>query len=198
MLAPWRRHTPKCPHNHKGRAYIKCACPIWADGTLNGVRFRESLKLRDWQRAIKKLAALESPDAPQWKPIQDAIDGFLRHHAHLEASTLRKYKNVLNHLADFAETEGIVDLSELSIDRLDKYRSTRELSKTTSTKELQTLRQFLGFCVDRRWLAENAAKRIKAPANPNSRPVEPYKPEEVVKIISASRMQQTCWEIVLP
>lgn len=185
MLTPWRRHTPKCPHGHKGRAYTKCACPIWADGTLNGERFRESLGLRDWQRAIKTLAAFESPDAPPWKPLQAAIDGFLQHHAYLEDSTKRKYGNVLNHLADFAKTEKIEAVSELGIDQMDSYRAKRELSKTTSTKELQTLRQFFGFCMDRKWVAENVAKRIKAPANAHSKPVEPYKPEEMARIIAA-------------
>jgi hypothetical protein len=32
MLTIWRRHTNRCPHREKGRNYLKCNCPIWADG----------------------------------------------------------------------------------------------------------------------------------------------------------------------
>ena len=42
---------------------------------------------------------------------------------------------------------------------LDAFRSTRKLSPVTSLKELQTLRQFFGFCFDRRWIGENVAKK---------------------------------------
>jgi hypothetical protein len=63
----YRRHLRECPHRAKGIAYTKCTCPIWCDGQLNGKRTRESLDIRDWQRAIKKMAALEDPKAPRVK-----------------------------------------------------------------------------------------------------------------------------------
>ena len=48
MLTIWRRHTAECPHRKKGRNYLKCNCPIWADGYVNGKRtLRVSLKTRD-------------------------------------------------------------------------------------------------------------------------------------------------------
>src|ERR1035441_8647151 len=101
MLRLWRRHTPKCPHRGKGRDYTNCRCPIWTDGELHGERYRSTLKTRDWQRAIRKIATLESPDAPRWKPVKEAIDAFKKHYTYLEASTQRKYKNILEHLADY-------------------------------------------------------------------------------------------------
>ena len=72
----YRRHVAKCPHRKKGQSYVKCACPIWCDGELKGRRYRHSLGLRDWQRAVKKLAALETPGARQPKSIHDAIAAF--------------------------------------------------------------------------------------------------------------------------
>jgi hypothetical protein len=63
MLTIWRRHAESCPHRKKGRDYLKCNCPIWADGYMNGKRtLRESLKTRDMARARKRAAALESPE----------------------------------------------------------------------------------------------------------------------------------------
>ena len=68
MLTPWRNHLQKCTHRDQGRAYVKCSCPVWADGTLNGQRYRKSLDTRDWARAIRKMAELEDPTAPRLNP----------------------------------------------------------------------------------------------------------------------------------
>ena len=185
MLRLWRRHTPKCPHRGKGRDYTNCRCPIWTDGELHGERYRSTLKTRDWQRAIRKIATLESPDAPRWKPVREAIDAFKKHYSYLEASTKRKYKNILEHLGDYTKNAGVEALTEFTVDHMDAYRAGRELSKTTATKELQLLRQFFGFCFDRKWVDENVAKRVKAPTNVKPKPVEPYTTQEIIKIIAA-------------
>ena len=51
MLTIYRRHRKACKHRDKGREHRHCQCPIWVDGFLGGKELRESLKLRDWQRA---------------------------------------------------------------------------------------------------------------------------------------------------
>src|SRR5690349_9121111 len=61
MLSLWRRHESKCPHKAKGRAWIKCQCPIWCDGEIEGKRVRKSLEIRDWARATRSLARIEDP-----------------------------------------------------------------------------------------------------------------------------------------
>ena len=61
MLALYRRHLKTCGHRAEGRAYIKCNCPIWADGDLDGKEFRKSLRTRDWQRAIRLAERLDRP-----------------------------------------------------------------------------------------------------------------------------------------
>ncbi len=179
MLNLYRRHLKKCPHRGdvkqdptKGRGWIKCSCPIWADGELNGAEYRKSLQTREWQRAIRKLAAIEDPKAPRVKPVAEAIAAFENHVLSLESSTQRKYKNVLTHLWDYCERAGVHDIMQLTVEHLDAFRAGRELSPTTSTKELQTLRQFCGFCLERKWAEENPAKKIRLPRN--------VKPEEVV------------------
>ena len=105
-LGLYRRHLKKCPHRAKGQHFTKCSCPIWCDGELNGKRLRQSLKLRDWQRATKKLAELEDPNAPQVKPISDAVTGFQQHIRSLEPSTQRKYGNVLRQLLVYCGLRG--------------------------------------------------------------------------------------------
>lgn len=65
------------------------------------------------------------------------------------------------------------------------FRASRDLRPVTSLKELQTLRQFFGFCYDRKWIGENVAKRIKGPRNLKPNDVEPYTVNELTMILTA-------------
>lgn len=185
MLNLWRRHTPTCAHRKKGRAYVKCKCPIWADGELEGKRFRRSTGLKDWQRALRKIAVWEHPDAPSLKTITEAVDAFQRRCRALAPSTQRKYRNVFRQLHAFCDARHIGTLAELSVETLDEYLTQREISPLTAEKELHTLRGFCEFCVERGWLSMNPAKRIRPPKNVKPKPVTPYTPAEVAQIIAA-------------
>ena len=188
MLTIWRRHTSACPHRKRGREVLKCNCPLWADGYVDGKRvLRQSLGTRDLSRARKKAVALESPDDGIYKSIKDAVSDFLDHCTSeaLKSSTIRKYRNSLAHLQTFCESKGIDAVSEITTGFLDSFRAGRELKPITSSKELQLLRQFCGFCADRRWASENVATRIKSPRNIKPNDVEPLTPAEVSEIIKA-------------
>jgi integrase len=119
------------------------------------------------------------------KPVTEAITAFENHIQPLEDSTRRKYGNVLAKLAEYSKGAGLHDIVELTVERLDAYRAGRTLSPTTSMKELQTLRQFLAFCLERRWVADNPAKKIKAPRNIRPEEVVPYTQAESSKILAA-------------
>ncbi len=185
MLNLYRRHTPKCPHRHKGRGHTGCSCPIWADGMRDGRRFGRSLGLRDWQRAIRKLAAWESPGAPELKPVREAVEAFLIHCRELAPATLRKYTNVMRQFQAFCEQEHVGTLAELSIDVLERYRAGRPLARTTSGRELQTLRQFFALCVRRKWMADNPAREVKMPPARPQEEQEPFTAAEVSKMLAA-------------
>ena len=186
MLSLYRRHTPKCPHKSKGQDFIKCTCPVWCYGHgEDGKPIRESLKTRDWARAGRRAAKLESPDAPRFKPLSEAVAGFEQHIQSLEPSTQRKYGNVLRQFGEYCKRVGLEDLSEVTVDRLDAYRASRELSRTTAQKELETLRQFFGYCRDRDWIKDNPARRIKSARNIKPAEVVPYTADEVTRILTA-------------
>jgi integrase/recombinase XerC len=188
MLTIWRRHTPKCPHRAKGRDFLKCSCPLWADGYINGRRtLRRSLGTRDMARARKRAVTLESPDNRIYKPVAEAVTSFLAHcqSGGLQDSTYRKYKNSLTKLREFSDVRGLDSVDELDIDTLDAFRASRTLKPITSSKELQLLRQFCSFCTARRWMEDNAAKHIKPPKNIKPNDVEPFTPIEVSEIIKA-------------
>ena len=188
MLTIWRRHTAGCPHRGKGRDYLKCNCPLWADGYVDGKRtLRQSLKTRDMARARKRSVQLESPDAIAYKPIKEAVEAYLLNCQHLNENTQRKYRNRLQkQLLPFCELRRIDSISELTIEAIDEFWAGRKLALTTSARELETLRQFLTFCFERHWIAENPAKRIKSPKNIKPKPVVPYTQIEVLKILDAT------------
>ena len=185
MLTPWRNHLKDCAHRKKGRSCVKCSCPVWADGTLDGRRYRKSLDTRDWARAIRRMAEIEDQDAPRLKPINEAAAAFRNHIAPLEPSTQRKYNNVLKQLQAYCTTAKLHDVGDITLDQLDAYRAGRGLSRITAQKELEILRQFFGFCFERKWSDENPAKRIKSAKNIKQTEVVPYTPDEITKMLTA-------------
>lgn len=167
MLTIWRRHTGKCAHRNRGRDYLKCNCPLWADGYVNGKRTqRRSLGTSDIARARKKAIAMES-DEKVYKPVEDAVTTFLanRKSEGLQETSIRKYDNTLDKLKEFCEAIEVDSLSEIDTERLDRFRAGRGLAQITASKELELLRVFFGFCLDRNWIRENPAKKIKSPRN---------------------------------
>ena len=150
-LNMYRRHTPSCRHGHKGREFFNCHCPIWCDGVLHGKRYGRSLKTRGKQRAIKRLATLESPDAPIFKPIPEAIQRW-EGQLELEESSRLRYQRILRRLESFCGAEGSETTNELGLEELESFRAGRinprtgqKIARTTSARELQVLRQFLAF-----------------------------------------------------
>jgi integrase/recombinase XerC len=138
-------------------------------------------------RARKKAVALETPDTQTFKAVNDAIASFLAHGESegLKFSTLHKYRNTLNHLRTFCEMRGIDAMGELTADHLDSFRAGRALKPITSSKELELIRQFCGFCCDRKWCPDNVARRIRSPRNIRPNDVEPFTTSEVASIIKS-------------
>ncbi len=115
-------------------------------------------------RARKKLAALESPESKVYRTVPEAVGKFMEHSSSIAPETRRKYNNTLNRLKEFCDAHNVLYVQELTFEKLDAFRSSRQVAPITATKEFQLLRQFCGFCLDRRWMEENAAKKIKMPS----------------------------------
>lgn len=186
MLNLYRRHLPKCPHRSKGSSYVKCSCPVWCDGELNGRRYRKSLGTRDWSRAGRRAAKLEEPGARLPKPIVEAIKAFHESAPNLAIATKKKYKRVLGYLDNVTTSRGIRNVDEVGVEDLDAYRKSRgEIAGLTWLKEIEILRQFFQFCTVRKWIDDNPAHGVEKPKNLKPTEVVPYTREEVVKILVA-------------
>lgn len=138
-------------------------------------------------RARKKAVALDDPQEHIFKPVDEAVTAFLGHCGSegLTDSTVSKYRNALAKLTDFCKAGDIDSLAELTTEKLDRFRAGRVLKPITASKELEILRVFLGFCMDRGWVRDNAARRIKPPRNIKPNEVVPFTSAEITAMLKA-------------
>ena len=156
MLTIYRRHRKDCRQRAKGRKHRHCQCPIWVDGALGGKEMRESLKLRDWQRAQEMIREWEAEDRctrqqEQQVTIKDAHEKFIAdaEARKLNDSTLYKYRLLFRQLDGFAETYKLQFLIQLDLDTLGTFRATWTEGPRTSLKKLERLRAFMRFEIGR-------------------------------------------------
>jgi integrase/recombinase XerD len=191
MLTIYRRHRRNCKQRAKGRKYRHCQCPIWVDGALGGKDMRESLKLRDWQRAQEMIREWEAEDRrtrqqEQQITIEDAHEKFIAdaEARKLNDSTLYKYRLLFRQLDGFAETYKLQFLTQLDLDTLATFRATWTEGPRTSLKKLERLRAFMRFAEKRKWIDDNPATELKAPKVPN-KPTMPFTREEMIRTLAA-------------
>jgi integrase len=190
LLTIYRRHSRTCKHRSEGRDYRRCACPIWIDGTVEDREFRKSLATSDWIAASKEKAAIE---AELEKPrdtrttIAEAGEKFIADGGRgrrLADATVKKYELLFSRLDSFAAARGIKFLGELDVDALTTFRAQWKCGPLTASKTLERLRAFLGFALERKWISENPARKLKATKIPD-RPTLPYTQDEMIRILAA-------------
>jgi site-specific recombinase XerD len=193
----------------------KCKCPFHIDGVYRGERPRKSMKTRNQQLAERRLVeerrkidakqdaqpstcanpAAATPETNQERTVADAVERFLisrgrvdpvkGYNGDVQFATYRKYRCSLDHLKAFCEREGVTALAKLTLDRLEDFRTGRTISLVTWRVELQTLRTFFAYCMDRKWLASNPAKQLKAPRHLKPNEIVPYTLQEESMIRTA-------------
>jgi site-specific recombinase XerD len=182
-LKAYRRHAASCPKTNPED--LKCSCPLWMYGWRDGEPIRQSMGTRNLQDAYRQIALLEDPHAPQLKPVAEAIEAYKQHNRSLEAATQRKYSNVLKNFLAYSERARLKYLADWGVEELDDYRSARKLASSTAATELTILRTFLAFSIERRWIADNPAQKIKPPRNLKPAEVVPYEPSEITRMLAA-------------
>ncbi len=187
---PWRRHLATCPHATQGRSWTDCRCPIWVDMHPPGQpRIRKSLQTSDWRRAMSRIGILQS--GQDWLPpdktsatLHQAAKQFLQdaRARHLEASTVAVYDLVLRHFLAFAGSGRA--LSAITVETIGEYRAQRKVAASTQRKEIEKLRAFFTWCVDRNFLPGNPAKKVRLPQVEELTTL-PFSAEEVRRLLAA-------------
>src|SRR5579884_947436 len=158
-------------------------CPIWAEGTVHGVKIRKSLELRDWEAAVKLTRDWELHKPHQTVPVSEACDRFV---ADAKARNLRegsvlKYEQAVKVLKD---RFGGRTLREVSVDDIRALRESWKISPITMQKRLETLKAFFKFCVGSGWLEKSPAESVKAPVV-KPEPTLLFTDEEIARISAA-------------
>jgi site-specific recombinase XerD len=120
-------------------------------------------------------------------PIVDGVARFMASLAteNLSHETTRKYRTVLERrFVDWCESQGLTWIAELGVLRMDEFRATWTDSPNYALKNLERLRTFFGFCVDRGWIAQNSAKAVRAP-KVDLNPTLPFTEDEMTRILDA-------------
>jgi site-specific recombinase XerD len=155
---------------------------------MNGKRFRQSVGLRDWARAVKRVEQWEAKpqQAGAVVNLDDCVRSYLGdcHARNLADSTIRSYTKTLAHLAAFCASRGIRGMDGIDLGMLTDFRAGRKVEPSTSGKELETLRAFCAFCKKRAWMVENYAKDLEPPQE-DGPPTLPFASEEVEAILEA-------------
>jgi integrase len=160
------------------------------DGVLSGVEVRESLKLRDWQRAQEMIRTWEADDRrtvkQEAKTLDAAWEDFL---ADIEArkladSTIRKYKLLKRQMEEFAKAPGLRFLTEFDLGTVSQFRVSWKDGPRSSAKKLERLRAFFRFAQKRKWVTENPALDLRGP-KVTLCPTLPFTREDMVHIHAA-------------
>jgi integrase/recombinase XerD len=192
MLNVFRRHQTNCPHRGKGRNFKKCSCSIWVDGRIGGIEVHKSLRTSNWEEAQKTVRGWEvagnhcSVPAPQPITLDLALQAFVAdlNARHLHISTIRKYKLLEREMRAFANQRSLLFLKQLDVSTLSQFRTTWRLNPLSSGKKLERLRAFFTFCMERGWVDQNYARKLKAP-KVSQRPTLPFEREEMLRILAA-------------
>jgi hypothetical protein len=132
MLTICPRHRRRCSQRMKGRRHPHCQCPIWVDGSLGGKEIRESLRLRDWQRAQEMVREWEAEDRKTLKlqraTVTDTWKEFLTdaQARNLHESTIRKYKLLNRQMEAFCTRNGFAFVDELGLSHMGQFRAEME------------------------------------------------------------------------
>jgi site-specific recombinase XerD len=192
MLTLQRRHSSKCPDKKEGPNFLKCRghCSIRICGMQDGKRVRASLKTRDLQRAARRLTQMLDDEAlgRSRKTITDAIAAFHAQHKDNAPETKRKYKRVLSFLSEHCEAEHLKYVDQNKVETMDTYALWRNKTNWTWIKEIEILRHFFTFCMDREWIRKNPAKALQRPRLIEANDVVPYTAAQIVRIIAACDM----------
>ncbi len=190
MLTIYRRHRKACKQRFDGRAYRRCLCPIWVDGSLNGVEIRKSLRLRDWQRAQDLVRQWEAEGQRVEKPkpltVKEACEKFVAdaEARNLREPTLYKYRLLFRQLQDFAVLHGLPCLTDFDLDWMRRFRASWKNKNISARKKLEAFRGFFRFVHESGWIPTNPASHLKPPKITEP-PTAPFTREEVASILNA-------------
>src|ERR1019366_4485915 len=91
----------------------------------------------------------------------------------------------LRYLAEYCANQQLRHVHQIGVETMDSYALWRNKTNWTWIKEIEILRQFFAFCIDREWTRKNPARALKRPRLLEANDVVPFTSAEIVRIIIA-------------
>lgn len=195
MLNLYRRHLSTCDHKAKGQGFSLCECPLWVYGDAGGAKVRVSLHTNNLDHARVQMDLLESrPVSVKGITLAAAAADYLNdcRARKLAKGTVDSYTRTLGHLMKFYQGP----VKALTVAKLAEFRDSRKVfnrkgevigavSSRTQRKEIEQLRGFFDFCMERvPEMPPNPAKKLKYPQD-DSEPTLPFTRDEVLSLLAA-------------
>ncbi len=191
MLVIYRRHRPDCRHRDKGRKYLRCGCPLWCDGDLDGRRFRRSLATMDLEEAQQRLRLLEKggvvEQVPHAEPeVANLARAFLAdaRARQLRESTVSKYERLFRDMQEFAGERQAQQLTRWTPALAREFRESWRWARLAAVKQLERLKTVFRFAVEQGWLASSPVSGLKPP-RVSLTPTLPFTEAEMRRILTA-------------
>jgi integrase len=183
----WRRHAPPCTSTD--RSDPRCGCRIYEEYRVKGKRFRRTLKTTNWQKALadarrKELGGFE--ERAKSPLIEQACEKYLQDAAarDLREPTLYKFRLLFRQLKEFAADQGLVFISDFTVDNVRQFRATWTNKNEAARVKLGNLKSFFRFCFESKWIQENPAIKLKA-GRVAEVSIVPITPAEFARILKA-------------
>lgn len=163
--------------------------PIYQEYRLDGKRYRRTLKTRNWQKALADACKKEMQG---FKPktvspsVKDACDKYIAdaEARQLRPATIYKFRLLFRQLQQFAESRGLVYISDFNVDNLREFRASWPNRNHAARKKLENLRGFFRFCHISNWISTNPVLAIK-PTKTTDKQIVPIAKEELAAILKA-------------
>jgi integrase/recombinase XerC len=158
-----------------------CTCPIVVEGKLQKeTLINRSTKTNNWDEAESVVAQWESwgtakqpAEIVQNPTVDYAVQAYLatKQNQGIEPATLNALKVLLvKRLLVFAGTRNLTDISQFSnLDITSKFVESwtslagdgETLTESSKRAGLERLRAFFRYCIERKWMSENPASKLK-------------------------------------
>lgn len=167
------------------KGWKRCACFIFASGTLAGKFKRKYTGKSDWDKARAAAAEWEKagawdaqgppppnlssllPSTSEREPemrvtLERAIRAFIAEfEEHAAVNTQKKYRLLLIKLKAFAESKGYIMLDQWTPVDVREFRSSWSVSPQTAAKNMSTVKAFFEFCLSNEWILRNPARMVR-------------------------------------
>jgi len=190
MLKAEKRHGLGC--RAYDRAHTKCTCPYQAIGMLNGAFVRRSLKTSSYERAVALIRDWETAGAVKEEkpiPIEEAVAAYMRDVGarNVQRDTKQKFHTLIEErLLNFARKRGYPRLKDLNLHAVTEFRITWPDAPATAQKNIERLRNFFRFAMDREWCTSNPASKLNVRVVVQQK--DPFSAEEFDRILEATHL----------